>query len=312
MPAKLEFSRSRAVSLWEASRDGYLPGITRAVDAAMPVASIVGPIVAEIMARVVAETSPRAWAWLQRALKRSGERVDAVLVWQWVRNDRLRQWLEDNDNPYELLQPAVAALAEAIEADVQADADELETGRQALALLGGEGGEAGAFFRKRGAPPIAHRVDTTALAVREPSAEELLEDYRRELERLRDALDARDERVLYLEQRIAEIEAEPAHSEGDTILPLDEQPTDNGEAIEPQPDEPIVVEAPVDIPIPAPELAVDMLDEALAPPAMSLKERAAAATAANRQPHSAPIHRLGRAHPADAPVRPVSRSGRRS
>jgi len=172
--AAFPLTATRALSLWGARRAARLPAIQAAVDAAKPVAEIVRPLVAEMMAELVAETRPRLWAWLTRALRRAGDKIDRGLTWEAIRNDDLRQWLENNDNPYDLLRPIVVQLSEAIEADVQADAEALEDGRELLALLGGGAGRSPGFFRERGLTmveraPVEEQptVEETALTVPE-------------------------------------------------------------------------------------------------------------------------------------------------
>lgn len=154
----------RILSDYRKNKSKFAAFITAGIAGGLPVADIIEYIARLIMREIIAE-APALWAWLHDALQQAGEAFDARHTWTFIKNDRLRAFVEANDNPYDILQRGVQALSDEIEDDIST-----AKGSRLLSLVGGEDDEIASFFRgtRVRRSPLTPDPDAVVPADREP------------------------------------------------------------------------------------------------------------------------------------------------
>lgn len=200
-----------AASIWRQHRANHLPQITQAITAAVPIGQILEGVIGLIVAQLI-EEAPRAWAWLHDKIQAAGAAIDGKLTWENVKNDRLREWLEANDNPYDLFVAGIKALS----AEVMAEVDTIKGDR--LKQMWGAGRSPGFFTRSD--RPMKDRP-ATSMVVR-PSEDRALAQMVEAVQSLKE-----DHAALTAEVDALRAENETLRAQlptGATLLPVDDDP----------------------------------------------------------------------------------------
>jgi hypothetical protein len=126
-----------AVAIWRGRRHSHLIRLARTITETTQVDDLVRDIVLDL----VREHYRPALAWLAAKIIDAGHSLDAVLTWERIKNEKLRDWFEDHDNIGAGIIQAINALAGAIAEDCESvrgrTADDVAA-ESCLALLGSD------------------------------------------------------------------------------------------------------------------------------------------------------------------------------
>ena len=104
-----------AVAIWRGRRHSHLIRLARTITETTQVDDLVRDIVLDL---VRAHYRP-ALAWLAAKIIDAGHSLDAVLTWERIKNEKLREWFEDHDDIGAGIIQAINALAGAIAEDCE-------------------------------------------------------------------------------------------------------------------------------------------------------------------------------------------------
>ena len=109
-------SAEAAVAIWRGRRHSHLIRLARTITDKTQIDELVKGIVLDL----VREHYRPALAWLAERIIDAGHSPDAVLTWERIKSEKIREWFEDHDNIGEGIIRAINALAAAIAEDCEA------------------------------------------------------------------------------------------------------------------------------------------------------------------------------------------------
>jgi hypothetical protein len=130
-------SAEAVVAIWRGRRHSHLIRLARTITDETQIDDLVRDIVLDL----VREHYRPALAWLAGRIIDAGHSLDAVLTWERIKNEKLRDWFEDHDNIGAGIIRAINALAAAIAEDCESvrgrSADDVAA-ESCLSILGAD------------------------------------------------------------------------------------------------------------------------------------------------------------------------------